>query len=174
MGFCITCQKDVSGGRFCPTCGKQVVDVVFEQQAATTAANVSSGNQGMWAHLGALIGSVAGYFLFITWFALWLPGLIIKNSSTATDFDRRHAKESMNFQLSALVMLGFFLLGDLVLLLMGQFDPIFFQVLIFYALITLVIVVIVQILGIVCSIVGSLKASKLQEYRYPISYRFVK
>lgn len=174
MGFCITCQKEVKGGKFCPTCGKQMVDVVFGEQVAPNFGNVSNGKQGMWAHLGALIGVASGYFLFLTWFLLWLPGLLIKNSSTATDFDRRHGQESLNFQLSALVLLGFFLLGDLVLFVLGLYNQIYFQVLIIYAVITLLVVFVVQILGIIFAIQASMRASKLEEYRYPISFRFVK
>lgn len=163
MGYCATCQKEVKAiGKFCPNCGKQLVDVVYEQKLAeTTGTNTSVSQQAMWSHLGAILANVLGYFTAITWALTWLPGLIIRGSSTATDFDRRHATESMNFQLTMLlVAVSGTLLGFLTLLI--------------GFIVIIPALIIFQIVGLVFTIQATLAASNLKEYRYPISIRFVK
>lgn len=163
MGYCATCQEDVKViGKFCPNCGKQLVDVVYEQKLAEAAGtNASVSQQGMWSHLGAILANVLGYVTGITWVLTWLPGLIIRGSSTATDFDRRHATESMNFQLTMLLIaVSGAILGVLTL---------------FVGFLVIVpALIIFQIVGLIFTIQATIAASNLKEYRYPISIRFVK
>jgi uncharacterized Tic20 family protein len=174
MAYCATCEKDGGSGKFCGTCGKQISAPAVEPKV-TDVTNTSAGKSGMWAHLGAILLVLAGYVSFFPWFVLWLPGLILRSSRSATEFDRRHATESLNFQLTALALFGVFVIGDIVILALGAggfapAGPIF----IVYGLTTLAIVFIFQWVGVVFAIVGSIAASNLKEYRYPISYRFVK
>lgn len=176
MAYCVTCQLEDPTGRFCAKCGKQLVDIKWEQATEVAAPNASLKNQAMWAHLGAIGMVVAGYLTFITWALLWLPGFLISRSSTATEFDKRHARESLNYQLTSLALFGLFVAGDflLIILMFTTGNQTFGHILWPYALITLVIVFLNQILGIILSIIASVAASRLQEYRYPLSFRFVK
>ncbi len=174
MAYCATCEKDGGSGKFCATCGKQIVTTEAEAKVVDQPV-ASSGKAGMWAHLGAIMLVVAGYLTFVTWFILWLPGLIIRNSRTASEFDRRHATESLNFQLTALVLFGIFVLGDIAILVAGsagfqEAGPLF----VIYGLSTLAIVFIFQWIGVVFAILGSVNAASLRAYRYPLSFRFVK
>jgi uncharacterized Tic20 family protein len=163
MGYCVTCQKDVKEiGKFCPNCGKQLVDVVFEQrQAEADTTNKSVSQQAMWSHLGAILANVLGYFTGITWALTWLPGMIIRGSATATDFDRRHATESLNFQLTMLL----FAVSGVVL---G------FLTLLIGFLVIVPALIVMQIIGLIFTIQATIAGSNLKEYRYPISIRFVK
>ena len=164
MNYCLSCQKDVRViGKFCPDCGKQLVDLVVDEKlaAASTTVNRSNGQQAMWSHLGAILANALGYLTGVTWVLTWLPGLIIRGSSTATDFDRRHATESLNFQLTMLLIAVSGTLVGIMTLLIG-----------FIVIIPLLIIF--QIVGLVFTIQATIAGSNLKEYRYPISIRFVK
>ena len=108
MAFCAACQIEVANAKFCTTCGRQLVDASApaESQVSTPAAT-SSKNLAMWSHLAPLLAVVAGFLTAgIVWLLLWLPGVLIRQSASATDFDRRHATESLNFQLSLLLYIA--------------------------------------------------------------------
>jgi len=174
LGFCTTCEKDGGSGKFCVTCGKQMEATVMES-AVVEAPNTSAGKGGMWSHLGAILLVIAGYGSFFPWLILWLPAALVRNSRTATEFDKRHATESMNFQFTALALFGIFVVGDIILFTaMVTGVTAAAQLLIYYAIATLIIVILYQWVGVIFAAQASVAAANLREYRYPLSYRFVK
>jgi uncharacterized Tic20 family protein len=132
-----------------------------ESQVSTPAAT-SSKNLAMWAHLAPLLAVVAGWLTVgIAWLLLWLPGLLIRQSASATDFDRRHATESLNFQLSLLLYIAAGTVFSIITIGIGLFiaGP---------ALIGLAIA------ALVFNIMAISAANAGREYRYPLTIRFVK
>jgi hypothetical protein len=133
---------------------------------ASAAERVSEPAQGksnlaLWVHLAPLIAAVVSIWLTVALFLLWLPGLLIRNSATSTEFEKRHATESMNFQLTILIFsvvavaFSIFTLGIGVLLVV----PAAFAV---------------SIAALIFMIMGAVAASSGREFRYPVSIRFVK
>lgn len=166
MGYCVSCAKDVKTGKFCPTCGRQLLTTQELKAEASAAEKVAAPAQGknnlaLWVHLAPLIAGVVGIWLTVALFLLWLPGLLIRNSATSTEFEKRHATESMNFQLTLLifsavaVVFSIFTLGIGVLLVV----PAAF---------------VVSIAALIFMILGAVAANDGREYRYPVSIRFVK
>ena len=104
----------------------------------------------MAAHLGSFLAA---------WFALGLlaPLAVLLVKGGASPFVRRHATESLNFQINALfytvalVLLLFVLVGFLLLPLV----PV-------YAIFYLIFV-----------ILGSVRASAGEDFRYPLTVRFI-
>lgn len=78
---------------------------------------------------------------------------VIKKDQSA--YIDRHAKESLNFQLS--VMIYGFISGILCLVLIG-----------------IVMLLALGVFTVVCLIIASVKAASGQEYRYPLTIRLVK
>ena len=163
MAFCAACQIEVANAKFCTTCGRQLVDASApaESQVSTPAAT-SSKNLAMWAHLAPLLAVVAGFLTAGTvWLLLWLPGVITRQSASATDFDRRHATESLNFQLSLLLYIAAGTVFSIITIGIGLLiaGP---------ALIGLAIA------ALVFNIMAISAANAGREYRYPLTIRFVK
>jgi hypothetical protein len=104
-------------------------------------------NWAIAAHLGCFLAAYAALGLLAP-----LAVLLFKGGSSA--FVRRHAVESLNFQISVLIYAAVCAL--LVFLLIGI--PLLFALGAFY---------------LVVVIVGSVKASRGQDYRYPLTFRFV-
>ncbi|NBS61996.1 MAG: DUF4870 domain-containing protein, partial [Microbacteriaceae bacterium] len=132
-----------------------------ESQVSTPAAT-SSKNLAMWAHLAPLLAVVAGFLTAgIIWILLWLPGVLIRQSASATDFDRRHATESLNFQLSLLLYIAAGTVFSIITIGIGLLiaGP---------ALIGLAIA------ALVFNIMAISAANAGREYRYPLTIRFVK
>ena len=104
---------------------------------------------GMLAHLSAIVG----YFLIpfgniIAPLVIWL---IKKDQSWFVD---NQGKEALNFQIS--MTLYAFVSGILMLVLVG-----------------FVLIVIVYILGLVLTVVATIKANEGVLYRYPLTIRFI-
>ena len=163
MAFCAACQIEVANAKFCTTCGRQLVDASApaESQVSTPAAT-SSKNLAMWSHLAPLLAVVAGFLTAgIVWLLLWLPGVLIRQSASATDFDRRHATESLNFQLSLLLYIAAGTVFSIITIGIGLLiaGP---------ALIGLAIA------ALVFNIMAISAANAGREYRYPLTIRFVK
>jgi uncharacterized Tic20 family protein len=163
MAFCTACQIEVANAKFCTTCGRQLVDASApaESQVAIPAAT-SSKNLAMWSHLAPLLAVVAGFLTAgIVWLLLWLPGVLIRQSASATDFDRRHATESLNFQLSLLLYIAAGTVFSIITIGIGLLiaGP---------ALIGLAIA------ALVFNIMAISAANAGREYRYPLTIRFVK
>ena len=166
MGYCVSCAKDVKAAKFCPNCGRQLLttaELKAEATAVESAAPVVSGrsNLALWVHLAPLIALFVGIFLFVTLFLLWLPGLLVRNSATATEFDKRHATESMNFQLTMLI----FTVAATVFTVVTLFVGIFIVAPAGFAL---------GIAALIFMIMGAVAANDGREFRYPLSIRFVK
>jgi uncharacterized Tic20 family protein len=104
-------------------------------------------NWAMAAHLGSFLAA---------WFALGLLAplavLLIKGGSSA--FVRRHAVESLNFQINAFVY------------------TVVFALLIF-VVIGLVLLPLYGLFYLVCVITGGMRASAGGDFRYPLTIRFV-
>ena len=166
MGYCVSCAKDVKAAKFCPTCGRQLLsnaDLKAEVSAAEKVAPPVQGksNLALWVHLAPLIAGVVGIWLTVALFLLWLPGLLIRNSSTASDFEKRHATESMNFQLTMLIFTAVGFVFSLVTLGLGLF-------------IFVPAAIVVSIAALIFMILGAVAANEGREFRYPLSIRFVK
>jgi len=165
MGFCVSCAKDVKTGKFCPTCGRQLLsttELKAEAAAVSSApAATSKSNLAMWAHLAPLLGAVVSPLIYITLLVLWLPGVLIRSSKNATEFDKRHATESLNFQISLAIYIGASVVVGIATL----------------TLAFLVLAIPLMALGIaavVFNIMGAVAANAGREYRYPLTIRFVK
>ena len=166
MGYCVSCAKDVKAAKFCPTCGRQLLtNAELKAEATATEqavpATSSKTNLALWVHLAPLIAGVVGIWLTVALFLLWLPGLLIRNSATSTEFEKRHATESMNFQLTLLifsavaVVFSIFTFGIGVLLVVPA-------------------AIAVSIAALIFMIMGAVAANDRREFRYPLSIRFVK
>ena len=166
MGYCVSCAKDVKTGKFCPTCGRQLLtttelkaEASASEQPATSVMGKS--NLAIWAHAAPLLGSATIPIIWITAFALWLPPLLIKSSRSATDFDKRHATESLNFQITlalyivACLSVGFATIG-LAFLIVGPF------------------LIALGVAAVIFNILGAVAANAGREYRYPLSIRLIK
>ncbi len=166
MGYCVSCAKDVKAGKFCPTCGRQLLTTQELKSEVSAADKVSEpvkskSNLALWVHLAPLIAAVVAIFLIVSLFLLWLPGLLVRNSATATDFDKRHATESMNFQLTMLVFSIAATIFSIVTLGIGL-------------LIVVPAGIALGIAALIFMIMGAVAAGDGREYRYPLTIRFVK
>jgi len=162
MAFCVACNKEVNTGKFCNTCGRQLVDSAAAAsdsiQSADTTSNISYKQFAMWSHLAALLASVGSLLTSgLTGLLTWLPGLLIRNSANATAFDKRHATESLNFQLSLLIYGVALAIVSILTLGVG-----------------LILLVPVLITALVFNIMAITAANAGREYRYPLTIRFVK
>ena len=104
-------------------------------------------NWAMSAHVASVLAA---------WFALGLlaPLVVLLVKGDNSDFVRRHSIESLNFQINALIYTVLFAL--LMLVLIGFILLPLYAV--FYA---------------VCVLIGTVRASNGQEYRYPLTIRFI-
>lgn len=166
MGYCVSCAKDVKTGKFCPTCGRQLL-TTQELKAEVSAADKvsepvkSKSNLALWVHLAPLIAGFVAIFLFVALFLLWLPGLLVRNSATATEFDKRHATESMNFQLTMLLFSVAATIFSIITIGIGL-------------LIVIPAAIALGIAALIFMIMGAVAAGDGREYRYPLTIRFVK
>ncbi|NMH94459.1 DUF4870 domain-containing protein [Pseudonocardia bannensis] len=101
----------------------------------------------MAAHLGSLVTA---------WFALGLvaPLIVLLVKGGESSFIRRHAVESLNFQINALVYSVVF--GLLILVGIG-----------------LVLLPLYGLFYLVCVVVATIRASSGRDYRYPLTVRIV-
>ena len=166
MGYCVSCAKDVKSAKFCPTCGRQLLTTA-DLKAEATAVEQSAPavptktNLALWVHLAPLIAAIVGIWLTVALFLLWLPGLLIRNSATSSEFEKRHATESMNFQLTVLIFSAAAAIFSLVTLGIGL-------------LIVVPAAIAVSIAALIFMILGAVAANDGREFRYPLSIRFVK
>lgn len=104
---------------------------------------------GLICHLSSLSGFVTGVGFVVGPLIAWL---VLKDKSEFADY---HGKEALNFQLSMLIysiisiLLAFVLIGFLFLL-------------------------ILSIMYIVFPIIAAVKANNGEEYRYPLTIRFIR
>jgi uncharacterized Tic20 family protein len=109
---------------------------------------------GMVAHVGVLLAA---------WFAMGFlcPLVIWLVYRDRSDFVRRHALESLNFQLSLLIYTAVAVVLILITFGLG-------------VLIIIPLVVIGAIAALVVIILATMAASSGQEYRYPLTIRLVR
>jgi uncharacterized Tic20 family protein len=110
-------------------------------------------NWAMAAHLGSFVAAYAALGLLAP-----LTVLLVKGN--ASPFVRRHAVESLNFQITTLIWAGIGFL--LVVLTLGV-----------GILVVLPLAVVVATFYLVVVIVGGVRASGGRDYRYPLTWRFV-
>ena len=165
MGYCLSCDKEQKTGKFCLVCGRQLSSARDEIDPQKPVA-LKSGkyNLAMWAHLAplllAILGSWTGFLLVL----LWLPGLLIRSSAKATDFERRHGTESLNLQITSLLFVtAYTIIGILI----WTWNPLSIVVLI-------PLISVLGIIAVVFSIVAASAASAGKEFKYPVCIRFVK
>ena len=101
----------------------------------------------MAAHLGSLVAA---------WFALGLiaPLLVLLIQGDRSPYVRRHAVESLNFQINALL-----------------YTVVCFVLM--FVLIGFALIVIYGIFYLVCVITATVRASNGADYRYPLTLRLV-
>lgn len=119
----------------------------FQQQPYRTMAPDQERTWAGAAHWGCVIGAFVAL-------ALLAPLIIMLVKGNESPFVRRHAVESLNFQISMLI----YLIVSVVLV---------------FVIVGIFMLVGLAILWLVCVIVGSVKASNGEEYRYPLAIRFV-
>ena len=120
------------------------------QPAEVSSATGDERTWGMWAHLSSLAGFIGVPFGHIIGpLVIWL---VKKDTMPYVD---RQGKESLNFQISMTIYS--IVAGVLVLVVVG-----------FILLLGLII------LDVVCVIIAGVKASKGEEYSYPVTIRFLK
>jgi uncharacterized protein len=111
----------------------------------------------LWAHLGALLGIV------VTGFLGWLPPLLIMQTrGQQSAFVRREAVESLNFQLTLIIV--------------GVGSAVLFVALIWTIIIPILIGIAWLAIGIgalVFMIMGSISANRMEPYRYPVNFRMI-
>lgn len=165
MGYCLSCDKEQKTGKFCLVCGRQLSSNKDEIDPGKPIA-LKSGkyNLAMWAHLAPLLLAILGSWTGILLVLLWLPGLLIRGSAKATDFERRHGTESMNLQLTSLVFVAAY---TAVGVFIWTWNPLSIVVLI-------PVISILGIVAVVFSIIAASAANAGKEYKYPICIRFVK
>ena len=104
-------------------------------------------NWAMAAHLGSFLAA---------WFALGLlaPLAVLLVKGNGSPFVRRHAIESLNFQINALVYTVLF-------------------VLLLFVLIGMVLLPLYGLFYLIFVILGGVRASQGSEFRYPLTIRFI-
>jgi uncharacterized protein len=110
-------------------------------------ASTEERNWAMAAHIGSLVAA---------WFALGLiaPLLVLLIKGDQSPYIRRHAVESLNFQINALI-----------------YTAVCFVLM--FVLIGFVLIVVYGIFYLICVISATVRASNGAEYRYPLTLRLV-
>jgi len=122
----------------------------------TKTASAPSSDDRTWAlasHIGALVAA---------WFAMGFiaPLVVLLVKGERSHFVKRHATESLNFQLSLL-------LYSLVAVLVAVFT------LGVGLLVVIPVALVVMVLSLVAIIMGTMAASRGDDFRYPLSIRFI-
>jgi uncharacterized protein len=110
----------------------------------------SSSTERNWA-LAAHVGSFVTAALALGLFA---PLVVLLAKGNESPFIRRHAVESLNFQINALIYIAVF-------------------VVLSFVLIGIPLLIAYGIFYVACVIVGSVRASNGEDYRYPLTIRFI-
>jgi uncharacterized protein len=111
------------------------------------APSTEERNWAMAAHVGSLVAA---------WFALGLiaPLLVLLIKGDRSPYIRRHAVESLNFQINALI-----------------YTVVCFVLM--FVLIGFVLIAVYGIFYLVCVIIATVRAANGAEYRYPLTLRLV-
>ncbi len=128
----------------------------WTESVAAAPLQSSGENSTGWAalaHLSALIASLVGL--------AFIGPLIVYLVKKDDPFVRRHAAEALNFNLSVLI---YAIVGGIVL---------FFLILVIVGLFLIPLAIAAGIAWLVLVIIAGVKASRGEEYRYPLTIRFV-
>lgn len=108
-------------------------------------------NWAMGAHLSALIAAVLSAGLLI----VLGPLVVMLVNGNRSAFVRRHAVEALNWTISSLIYFAV-------------------SIVLSFVLIGIPMLIVLAICFVVFTIMGAMAASRGQEYRYPLTLRFVK
>ncbi|NBS61995.1 MAG: DUF4870 domain-containing protein [Microbacteriaceae bacterium] len=121
MPVCLTCQLEVPESQFCNNCGRPLAAEVRTTVGSNRASFVHWGPLALaasalllqqafpgeyWANLTQstfLLGLLLSIFPLLL---LWVPGLIILVSAKSSEFDKAHAKASLNNQISLFIYIS--------------------------------------------------------------------
>jgi uncharacterized Tic20 family protein len=103
---------------------------------------------GSAAHWSSLVASVVGALAFLG------PLIVMLTKGAESPYVRRQAVESLNFQLSMLIY------GAV-------------SVALCFVLIGFVLLPLVALTWLICTIIGSVRSSRGEDYRYPVTIRMV-
>jgi uncharacterized protein len=160
MAFCSSCGTDYGQAASCPNCGTP------QGYSATPAASPNSNTLAMWAHLGPLVVGLVGSFAIVPALLTWLPPLIIKQIRPNDEFLKRHANESLNFQLQWIII------SVPLALVLTLFTVLTLG---FGALLVVPVVAVLGILLMIMMILAAVAASNGKEHKYPFMlFRLVK
>jgi hypothetical protein len=113
----------------------------------TGALTASERNWAVGAHLS---GFIAAYLAL----GFLGPLIVMLTEGSRSPFVRRHAVEALNFNLTVLI-------------------AVFVSVVLMLVLVGFLMILMVGVLYVAASIAGAIAASKGQEFRYPMTIRFV-
>ncbi len=134
----------------------------YGQQPAWGGAAMSPSDERLWAtgaHLGALLLTLVGGGLL----GFIAPLIVMLTKGKESAFVRRHSVESLNFQLTVLLVA---LLGFLGACILGALT-------IIGAIPVILLLIVYGIFVLVVEIVASVRANAGEEYRYPLNIRMV-
>jgi uncharacterized Tic20 family protein len=193
MAFCSSCGTENKTGSFCSSCGTPLANQTVDQ------ATVGS-SKAMWVHLAPLLLAVIGTFLaplvtglasstgasdygfglglfsFVPLTILWVPALIVRLAPSSTDFERRHASASLNYQISLFIYISVIFLLAIFGTISSFSTPSLNSISNAWGVWALAIIAlgVLGILSLVFNIAGSSAGSAGKEYRYPIAIKFLK
>jgi uncharacterized Tic20 family protein len=122
--------------------------MTYDPSASSAVVPAEDRNWAMGAHLSAFLAAyIALGFLG--------PLVVLLVRGERSQFMRRHAVEALNFNITVLIWIA---IGVLTIII-G---------------IGILVLVVVGILYVVTVIIGAMRASSGEEYRYPLTIRFVK
>ncbi len=114
-------------------------------------APLSQSDERTWGMIAHLSGFVAAYVAL----GLIGPAIVLATMGQRSDFVRRHAVEALNFNISVLIYAV--VSGVLVFILVG-----------------IPMLIALGILYLVTVIQGAMAANRGEEYRYPLTIRFIR
>ncbi|NBQ98028.1 MAG: DUF4870 domain-containing protein [Microbacteriaceae bacterium] len=191
MPVCLTCQLEVPESQFCNNCGRPLAAEVRTTVGSNRASFVHWGPLALaasalllqqafpgeyWANLTQstfLLGLLLSIFPLLL---LWVPGLIILVSAKSSEFDKAHAKASLNNQISLFIYISI-----IMALFVGTTFNAFATGMPFgnagpwlVLLVGLLLLSVAGICALVFSILGAAAAGSGKLYKYPLSIRFLK
>ena len=191
MPVCLACQLEVPESQFCNNCGRSLAAEVRTTVGSNRASFVHWGPLALaasalllqqafpgeyWANLTQstfLLGLLLSIFPLLL---LWVPGLIILVSAKSSEFDKAHAKASLNNQISLFIYISI-----IMALFVGTTFNAFATGMPFgnagpwlVLLVGLLLLSVAGICALVFSILGAAAAGSGKLYKYPLSIRFLK
>lgn len=163
MGYCNHCEKEVARGKFCKTCGHQLVQSTDAEISKKTNAipAIKMTYMSLLAHLLPLLLLLIGLYVGGMFFLIWVPGYVIRFLAANNPADKRQATESMNY---AFLFTAVYLFSGFLIALKMQ--------LAFNA--AQILMLLILLISLVSMLWGIIKVSLGKEFKYPLSLRLVK